>query len=142
MNTLKQLEGQLVNSPMRFKQDATILEASLNSLTEDVTEREGILIQRQEMEKRLAEYIKVLRAVKEKATVMGDLKKKSTRNTNNVNELMAERQKLSAFTDKIKKDKSVADDRHQKLMQKSSLNNQTLDRKVTGILKNRQGMEM
>jgi regulator of replication initiation timing len=81
------------------------------------------------MEKGLSAYISVLKQVKEMAQQVGDLKKKISRCTDNNNELMIEKQKLATAHEKLIKEKVGAADRLQKLQQKSSSVNQTLDRK-------------
>jgi regulator of replication initiation timing len=130
MNKLKQLESQLVNSPMRFKQDLSIAAASLKTLSEEVNSREATLNKRQDMEKGLSAYISVLKQVKEMAQQVGDLNKKISRCLDNNNELLIEKQKLATAHEKLIKEKLGAADRLQKLQQKSSSVNQTLDRKL------------
>ena len=79
--------------------------------------------------KRLSADIRVLKQVKEMAQQVGDLKKRISRCTDNNNELMIEKQKLATAHEKLIKEKVGAADRLQKLQQKSSSVNQTLDRK-------------
>lgn len=142
MNKLKQLESQLVNSPMRFKQDLSIAATSLKTVSEEVNSREATLNKRQDMEKGLSAYISVLKQVKEMAQQVGDLKKKISRCTDNNNELMIEKQKLATAHEKLIKEKLGATDRLQKLQQKSSSANQMLDRKLAEMGKTYADLKM
>jgi hypothetical protein len=126
---------------MRFKQDLSILENSLKTLVDDVKDREAILNKRQDMESHLADYCNMLKMIKDKAVQMGELKKKSTRNTANMNELMLERQKLSAINEKQAKEKASAVDRHSKLLQKSNSISQTLQRRLQEITNTHNSLE-
>lgn len=141
MNKLKQLESQIVNSPMRFRQDLSIAEASLKTVSDEVNSREATLNKRQSMEKNLSVYIGVLKQVKEMAQQVGDLKKKMSRCADINNNLMIEKQKLAVAHEKLVKEKLAATHRLQTLQQKSSSVNQTLDRKLLDMEKTYERLE-
>lgn len=141
MNKLKQLESQIVNSPMRFRNDVLIAETSLKTVSDEVNSREATLNKRQSMEKNLSVYIGVLKQVKEMAQQVGDLKKKMSRCADINNNLMIEKQKLAAAHEKLVKEKLAATHRLQTLQQKSSSVNQTLDRKLLDMEKTYERLE-